>query len=303
MGTHGEIGMAMAMMLPYLRYLQVHVTDLKLLPKQLHRFLPPAIHKPIRLGFGLATFLTGLAILGTQSRGAMLAGGMVVAFLVMKSRQKSRIILLLLLAIPVMLTFMPEKWWDRMDTISTDESQLDSSSTGRISAWWMAYNLANAELTGGGYNCFQWPEFEKYSPTPGSVHDAHSIYFEVLGEHGWVGLILFMALAMTTWFKASKVARRAKKHKRLWWLSDLARMSQVSLAAYATSGLFIGQSYFDLYYAVIAIIVISDYILTEELKKLNEEEGKGKTPSPVVTPNRSWQAYGGPRRQPPRRPS
>jgi hypothetical protein len=72
---------------------------------------------------------------------------------------------------------------------------------------------------------------------------------------------------------------------------------------YATSGLFIGQAYFDLYYAIIAIIVVSDSILTQELKKLSEDEGKEKTPSPVVTPNRSWQAYGGPRRQPPRRPS
>ena len=299
MATHGEIGMGMAMTLPYLRYLQLHATNMVLIPKPLRRFLPQQYHRLIRLGFGLSIFLTGLAILGTQSRGAMLAGAMVVAFLILKSRQKFRMIFLLVLIIPLMLTFMPQKWWDRMNTISTDESQLDASSTGRINAWTMAYNLANHQPLGGGYQCFQWGNFAKYAPNPEDLHDAHSIYFEVLAEHGWVGLTLFMALAMMTWFKASKIARRAKRHQSLWWLSDLARMSQVSLAAYAASGAFIGQSYFDLYYAVIAIVVISDLLLTRELKRIEAGEQDDK---PIETgnkaPNRSWKAYGSPQLRP-----
>ena len=310
MKTHGEIGMALAMTLPYLRYLQMHITDLSLLPKPMHRFLPKEIHGGIRIGFGFAIFLTGLAILGTQSRGAMLAGVMVALFLLLKSRQKFRVVFVMALVVPFMLTFMPQSWWDRMDTISADQHSMDRSSYKRTVSWGMAINMANHELTGGGYDSFREHEFDMYSSDTSAVADAHSIYFEVIGEHGWIGFILFMGLAMTTWFRASRVARGAKKHKRLYWLGDLARMSQVSMAAYATSGAFIGQAYFDLYYAIVAIVTLAEFNLARELKRIEATEGnltparpgpqagRGTRtgPPPRRAPNPSWKAYGGPQR-------
>jgi probable O-glycosylation ligase (exosortase A-associated) len=315
MKTHGEIGMALAMILPYLRYLQMHITDLQLLPKALHRFLPKEIHGWIRIGFGFAIFLTGLAILGTQSRGAMLAGVMVVFFLLIKSRQKFRVMFVIALLLPLMLTFMPQKWWDRMETITADQQSMDRSSYKRTVSWGMAMNMASHELTGGGYNCFREHEFDMYSSDTSAVADAHSVFFEVIGEHGWPGFVIFMLLAMTTWFRASRVARQAKHHKSLNWLSDLARMSQVSMAAYATSGLFIGQAYFDLYYAIIAVVTLSEVILVRELKRLEALDGKLSTPAgsgggrpassgpaSLRPPNPSWKAYGGPQLRPPHRP-
>jgi len=300
MSTHGEIGMGMSMVLPLLRYLQLHITDLRLLPKEVRRFMPQRLHKWIKLGFGLSIVLTGLAILGTQSRGAMLAGAMVMMFLIIKSRQKFTMIFAILIAVPLMLTFMPDKWWDRMDSITSEESEMDASASGRVNAWRMGINMASHEFTGGGYNSYRRPEFNMYAPDPLSVHDAHSIYFEVLGEHGWPGFLLYMALALATWFKASKIALRAKKHQSLLWLSDLARMSQVSLAAYATSGLFIGQAYFDFFYVIIAIVVVAESLLTKELKKIAEADDKALRKSHAASA--SWRAYGAPQLNPARRP-
>ena len=44
-------------------------------------------------------------------------------------------------------------------------------------------------------------------------------------------------------------------------MSDLAAMLQVSLIGYAASGAFLGLAYFDLYYHLIALIVILRVLL------------------------------------------
>ena len=70
---------------------------------------------------------------------------------------------------------------------------------GRINAWWMAWNLAKANFTGGGFDIYEPSVFQAYAPNPDDVHAAHSIYFQVLGEHGFVGLILFVAIWIAVW--------------------------------------------------------------------------------------------------------
>ena len=89
-----------------------------------------------------------------------------------------------------------------------------------------------------------------YAPDPDNVHDSHSIYFEVLGEHGFVGLGLFLMLALMTWRTASWVIRRARRDREKRWAADLAAMMQVSLVGYASAGAFLGLAYFDYYYTL-----------------------------------------------------
>ena len=98
--------------------------------------------------------------------------------------------------------------------------------------------------------------FARYAPHPQDVHDAHSIYFEVLGEHGFVGLVLFLLLGFFAWRTCSLVAKQARPHPDGQWMADLASMLQVSLVGYATSGAFLGLAYFDLYYHLIALVVL-----------------------------------------------
>ena len=68
---------------------------------------------------------------------------------------------------------------------------------GRINTWTMAYNLANARpIVGGGFEMYTRRTFQEYAPNPEDVHSAHSIYFQMLGEHGYVGLCLFLTLGL-----------------------------------------------------------------------------------------------------------
>src|SRR5258708_38674129 len=107
---------------------------------------------------------------------------------------------------------MPQQWKDRMSTIqTTDEEDLDTSAKGRLNSWMFAWNLAkDRPITGGGFHVFISPAFLQYAPDPTDLHDSHSIYFEMLGEHGFVGLAIFLSLGFCTWLSGRWVIRQAR---------------------------------------------------------------------------------------------
>ena len=236
-GGNNEIGLALIMTVPLMRFF--------------HLQAPRAWMKT---GMMVSMILTFVAILGTQSRGALVGLVVMVAYLVMKTRKRGVLVLVLLLALPVGYLFMPESWHERMDTIETYEE--DASAMGRINAWWTAWNLASDRpIVGGGFETFNWRIFNRYAPVASDVHDVHSIYFEALGEHGFVGLFLFLSLGFLGILTARKIVRETKSEPRLSWMRDLASMIHVSLIGYAASGAFLGLAYFDFYYTLLATLV------------------------------------------------
>lgn len=211
--------------------------------------------------------LTGLAILSTHSRGALLASSAMIFMLWMKSEHKLWTGLGILCLVPIGILFMPEHWFERMGTIT--EYQQDSSAMGRINAWWFAFNLAlDRPLVGGGFNVFDPELFLRYAPNPTDFHDSHSIYFEMLGEHGFVGLGLFLLLGWLTYRMGTRIAKRCHGVDDLQWASRLARAFQMSLVGYAVGGAFLGLAYFDLLYHYVAIMVILDRYVREAVSEL-----------------------------------
>ena len=235
-GGNNEIGLAILMTLPLARYLQLNA-------------------KAWYLRYGL---LGGMAlcvfgILGTQSRGALVGMGAVMLFLILKSRNKGPLLLALAITVPLALSVMPSSWYERMNTIKTYEQ--DGSAMGRIGAWMTAIKIANDRITGGGYKVLHsWALFHTYASKEVAQHDAHSIYFEVLGEHGYPGLILFLGIYITAWRHASKSIKLAGMDPEKKWIADLCSMIQVSLVAYAVAGAFLGLAMFDFYYNLIAVV-------------------------------------------------
>ena len=170
----------------------------------------------LRIGLLGAMLLCALSALGSYSRGAALAIGAMAVFFWLKSRHKVALGALMLAAVPLMLMFMPEKWYARIDTIA--EYETDGSAQGRINAWHMAYNLAmDRPIVGGGFDIYDYGVFLRYAPIPDDVHAAHSLYFQVLGEHGWVGLFLYLGLAWCAWRTGSRIIRDTKPYPDMRW--------------------------------------------------------------------------------------
>jgi probable O-glycosylation ligase (exosortase A-associated) len=230
------------MTIPLLRYLQLTVR-----------------HVWLRGGLHAAMVLCAIATVGSQSRGALLGLVAMGALLWLKSRNKIFTAILGIVAIALVLSVMPQQWYDRMNSMKNYET--DRSAVGRINAWKMAFNMAKDRPLGGGLDSFHDYTFALYAPDPNDVHDAHSIYFEVLGEHGFVGLGLFLMLGLMTWRTASWVIGRARRDREKRWIADLAAMVQVSLVGYATAGAFLGLAYFDYYYTLIVLVVLCKVVL------------------------------------------
>ncbi|HLH42984.1 MAG TPA: putative O-glycosylation ligase, exosortase A system-associated [Bryobacteraceae bacterium] len=253
---NNTLAVALVMTIPLMRYLQVR-----------------AQRKLVRWGLAAAQVLTVLATLATYSRGGLLAIGVVGVALLMKSRHKIWFALAIVLVALPLYKFMPAEWKERMRTLqTTDQDELDKSAKGRLNAWAFAINLAkDRPLVGGGFRVFISPEFAKYAPDPADRHDAHSIYFEVLGEHGFPGLALFLLMGISTWFTANRVVRKAKKIPELAWAADLVRMVQVALAGFATGGAFAGLAFFDLPYHLMAIVILCKVLVEEEVRRARRQ--------------------------------
>jgi putative inorganic carbon (hco3(-)) transporter len=236
-GGNNEIALALVMTIPLIRYLHLQET-----------------RRWIKTGLAGAMVLTGVAAIGSQSRGALLAMATMGLFLWLKTRNKIVTGVFMAIAVVIMVAVMPQQWYDRMNTIET--YQTDASALGRINAWHTAFNVAKVRITGGGFDMFQPATFRQYAPEPWNAHDVHSIYFEQIGEQGFIGFGFFMLLWFFTWRRARQVIHQCKHDPGNKWASDLAAMIQVSLVGYATGGAFLGLSYFDLPYHLMATLLL-----------------------------------------------
>ncbi len=219
----------------------------------------------LRYGLAGAIFLCSISIFGSQSRGALLGVIAMAIFLWLKGRRKVLVGTLLLAVTTTVLLLMPNAWWARMGTIEAYNQ--DASALGRINAWWTAWNVATHNLLGGGFDMFTQKTFMAYAPDPLNVHAAHSIYFQVLGEHGFIGLGLFLAIALFTWLRCSEIIRMCKRDPERKWAADLAGMLQAAFVGYAVAGAFLSLAYFDFYYDLIAITLITWSIVQQPSSK------------------------------------
>jgi probable O-glycosylation ligase (exosortase A-associated) len=222
--------------------------------------------------------LTIVATVFTYSRGGFLALAVVGFLLLAKARYKSLAIVLLAIAVVLGTLIVPAQWSERMGTIQT--YQEDRSAMGRINAWRTALNLAlDRPLVGGGFEALLTGYvFRRYAPDPDDRHDVHSIYFEMLGEQGFIGFALYLILIGSSFTTLMGLKRLLRRNPEIEWARYYPDMLQVSMIAYLVGGTFLGRAYFDMFYQLLIIISIMRRLL------LLEVLGKVKAPAVVVEP-------------------
>lgn len=265
-GDNNELGLALCMMLPLLLYLS----------REEQR---PWLKGILRLVFGFSI----VGILGTYSRGALLGLLAVGALLVWRSPWRKTAIAVALVLTLAITPFLPDKWWGRMDTITVENP--DTSVQARLNAWQTAWNLAaDRPFTGGGFRAlwdvYTWRRY--FNGEFIKAWDAHSIYFEVLSEHGYVGLALYLSILGTTLIGLQRIRKRWRGHPEYGYLANYADMTQLALCPFLVAGAFLSLAYFDLYFHLLATSFILQVLSQEAAKRLQQPPEPGRRGARVL---------------------
>ncbi len=265
---NNALAVATIMVVPLVRYLS-QIVD--------HKWLKRAhiVSMPLMLISALASY----------SRGALIAMTMMGLFLWLKSKSKLSMALGIIVLATVGFNFMPDAWFDRMDTLKTYDE--DASALGRLNSWTFAYKYAlDHPFLGGGFTIFDDTSlYHKYAPNPDQHVNAHSNYFQVLAMHGFVGLGLYLLCIFVAFRSGSWVIRNTRGREDLNWARELAAMTQVSIIGYATGGAFLNLAYYDLFWHIAAFLIILRLIVE---KKLAEQVSE--SPAIQSEPEKSVQA-------------
>jgi putative inorganic carbon (HCO3(-)) transporter len=246
-GGNTEIGLALNMTLPFL---------LILAREEQRRWLR-------RLMYTMFVFSI-IAIMFTYSRGAILGLPVVLMMLFLRGRRKFLGIAGIVILGYFVMLFPPKEWFDRVQ--STADYEQDRSSRMRLESWQVAWRLAlDHPLTGVGFWTMDHDEvFSLYLTDYLRAQSAHSIWFQVMADHGFPGLILFVGLIVSCYLTMFNLKSSARGHPEAAWLVNYCQMIEASLMGYLVSGSFLSQSYWDLFYHLISFVILLKAVAVQE---------------------------------------
>jgi probable O-glycosylation ligase (exosortase A-associated) len=213
------------------------------------------------------------AIIGTQSRGGFIAMLGLGGFYFMKSERKVLLTVLLLILGGVLSYLVTDQWSSRMNTIN--DAGDDASFMGRVVAWKLSFIMAMRHpFFGGGFKALEtfpiWKsltqDFFAYPffytgvalPDEAKPHAAHSVYFQVMGDHGFLGLGIYLSFLAHAFASARRVARNARAYAELHWIASLGVMLQLCIFAFCLGGAALSFAYFDLMFALYGLVLVLD---------------------------------------------
>ena len=239
----------------------------------------------LKLTLYAAFFTSMVSVLFTYSRGGVLGLAVVLAVMFLNRRNVWVLAASGLILLVAVIFIAPARWIERMDTIAHYEQ--DTSAMARLTAWQVSLKLArDYPVVGGGFKVFWRPEtWAVYAPDlPEGSRDAHSIYFNLLGEHGWIGLGLFVTLVVFTFGTLRRLRRLGRKTPALQWVSNYASMLRVGIIGYLVTGAFLSVAYFDLAYHFFILVPILDRVARNALQ--HRAATAEPAAAPTVTPAR-----------------
>lgn len=158
----------------------------------------------------------------------------------------------------VALPFLPQTWYERMATLESHEE--DTSASTRVAVWEWTIDYANSHPMGGGFDAYRGNEFAykvpirtgggntlsvTYQDHTDQARAYHSAIFEMLGEQGWPGLLLWLWIHALGLWHMERIRRRWKDRAGAGqqWQAPLAMALQFAQVIYLVGSLFQGIAY------------------------------------------------------------
>jgi probable O-glycosylation ligase (exosortase A-associated) len=233
---NNQLGLAVVMLLPLVVYLRAH-TRMPL----------------IQTGLAAALGFMILMVLGTKSRGAAISLAVTLGYFLLRSKNRIIYAVAAVFLVGAALSFMPASYFERLDTINNLDA--DGSFQGRVTAWRVAILVAIDRFPfGAGFYAPQVASiYNSYFPGE-RPHAAHSIYFQVLGEHGFIGLAIYILILLYAIYNTFVIMWQCRGKPELLWAYDLANMTQVCLVGFYVGGAALSLAYYDAFLLMVALM-------------------------------------------------
>jgi len=215
-------------------------------------------HWTVKVFATALTFACMLVPIGTEARTGLLCIAALAALMLRYTKRRLTFIIgagaLGLVALP----FLPQSYYQRMATLAAPGG--DESASTRVAVWKWTIDYASRNPLGGGFDAYRSNRFEYTMPvktTDGNttsveyrevVDEArafHSSIFEMLGEQGWPGLIMWIALHLVGLIQMERIQRRWRKveDEAERWIAPLAAALQMGAVIYLIGATFQGIAY------------------------------------------------------------
>jgi probable O-glycosylation ligase (exosortase A-associated) len=223
-------------------------------------------YKIIVIGFSL--LVVGVVI-ATSARTGLIALVVLAGLIIWASKKKFKYGIIAIILVSIAISFVPEKFTRRMNTIKTAETE--SSASTRLVVWAWTWDFVKTKPFGGGFGSYranygQLAQYDTNKSATSGIQYArafHSIYFEVLGEHGYLGFMLYFGIALHC-LKSNRHLR--KTHKDPWVISCATNLNR-ALMIYLAGGAFIGVAFQPFFFFLVVFSVSLAKVSHDSLKR------------------------------------
>jgi probable O-glycosylation ligase (exosortase A-associated) len=219
-----------------------------------------------RLGYWfllIGVFMRGIT---TYSRGGFLSASVLGIFAIARSPHKIRALIAAAVLGGLVLTVMPQQFWDRMNTINASDDERGDSAQGRLHFWYIARVMADAKpLTGVGFDGFS-QSYEVYNGAGdfGGERAAHSVWFGLLADMGYPGLILFVLLWGSSLLSCWRVSAKCKGDSQRKDFRIYANAFMTSLVTFAVGGTFLSSQYNEMVWHFFGLTATLSFLADEQ---------------------------------------
>ena len=205
--------------------------------------------------------------LSTYSRGGFLSLGAVSAIWFWRSEHKLKTLAAVVIAAVLILPVLPQEFWDRMSTITAPAEERDESQQGRLHFWHVAVVMANDRpFIGVGHRGYE-PAYNTYDFSEGRYlrdRAVHSAWFGVLGDLGYLGLLLFVAIFVSSLVTCRRIRLAARRGELPGPLGPYAIALESSLVAFMVGGSFVSFQYCEMLWHFFALSIALERVAVAE---------------------------------------
>ena len=224
----------------------------------------PQLRRALYLGYAAISLL---ASIGTFARTAMVGLGLLALGTVGQRRRRFGAVAGVAVAFVIVSQFASTAWFSRMETADTYDA--DQSANVRLLVWKWTLDFAVDHPWGGGFQTYYVDHITLPSGNTINGMAFHNAYMEVLGEHGWIGLALFLGALAFAVRNLWRVRRDSSRVEELSWCHDLSGALLISLFVLAGCSNFIGVAFQPMFWYLFAISTC----LREYLYRYTAEQG------------------------------